>query len=535
MTYRGSEIWSWAKGTNPATGQRITPDSIFRIGSVTKLFTALLTLLGESQRLISLDDPVKEYITDLNMVDPFHDPKSDRSTSFTWRQMASHTAGIPREAPCLYHSCQRTDQEMMARLAKTRLILPAASRPSYSNLGYAMLGHFISKVFGQPFESLVGDILLKPLEMGNSSLTSPKSGSYVPPVPNAPLYDLGWVAPSGQMFSTARDLSKLAIALNLASSEPFLFGNPRVWEGFGEADSESAAEYPTMRSRISSFHIGSQSFAGATYMENNRNDTKIGHMATKYEKQKYGEDYFKRLEEARVRGGMKGGQERSRLLELFKYSKSATLAAKGGKSGIHESLLREMMYPTYVNTDGTGYGMPWEFEPLEKYWVRNKGANLQGYSTNIALIPELQLSLTITTNLNVDSTQWATELLRWFVPQFEDVLEPLQSMPARPGNYARYVGKYEPATEIALNQYGYLVIKKLRGMDADIPLVPSAAEPNNPSVLQLYVPQMALPCMTYEFLALAYEYIEFKLDSSGKAVSFNIPGLMYSSTYTRIS
>lgn len=527
-------MWSWAKGTNGANGARVTPDSIFRIGSVSKLFAALLTLLGESHRLISLDDPVKEYITDLNMIDPFHDEKSDRRLSFTWRQIASHTAGIPREAPCSYHSCQRTDQEMMARLAKTRLILPTAARPSYSNLGYAMLGHFVAKVFGQQYEGLVHDVLLAPLEMGNTSFVAPSSGSFVQPVPNAPFFDLGWLAPSGQMFSSARDLSKLAIALNLASSEPFLFGNPRFWEGSIENGQDSFAEYPNDRSRISSFNIGAKSFAGPRILENGRFDTKIGHMATKYENQKDAQDRFRKYGGAGGAFGAKQAKgEKSRLVELEKFSRNRAFVAKS-KSGIHESLLREMMFPTFVNTDGTGYGMPWEFEPLDKYWVRNKGANLQGYSTNIALIPELQLGLTITTNLNVDSTQWAMQLLRWLVPKFEHILEPLQSMPARPGNYARYIGKYSPSTEIALNEHGYLVISKMKGLSAEIPLVPSAAEPNNPAILQIYLPQMALPCMDYEFTALGYEYVEFKLDSSGKAISFTVPGLMYSDTYTRV-
>lgn len=530
LTYRGSEIWSWAKGKNPANGAPVTPDSIYRIGSCTKLFPALLTLLGESQRILSLDDPVKEYITDLDMIDPFHDPKSDRKVSFTWRQMASHTAGIPREAPCTYHSCQRTDQEMMARLQKTRLILPTAARPSYSNLGYAMLGHFVAKVFGQPFESLVQEILLAPLEMGNSSFTPPKAGSFVQPVPNAPFFDLGWLAPSGQMFSSARDLSKLAIALNLASSEPFLFGNPRFWEGSADEDPHASSEYPSSRSRISSFHVGPQSFAGPQISENGKFDTKIGHMASKFENQKLLPEHFRKFAGMKANPGAK--EERSKLLDLGKFSRNSIFQSRS-KSGIHQSLLREMMFPTYVNTDGTGYGMPWEFEPLDKYWVRNKGANLQGYSTNIALLPELQLGLTLTTNLNTDSTQWAMQLLRWLVPKFEDVLEPLQSMPARPGNYQRYIGKYSPSTEIALNEYGYLVLAKVKGLSADIPLVPSAAEPNNPAILQLYLPQMALPCMSYEFAALGYEYIEFVLDSAGNAISFTIPGLMFADSYVR--
>ena len=191
------------------------------------------------------------------------------------------------------------------------------------------------------------------------------------------------------------------------------------------------------------------------------------------------------------------------------------------------------MFPSFVNGDGSGYGMPWEMYPVGQYLVRNKGGNLQGYSSNIAIVPELQLGMTITTNLATDASIWATHNLAQFIPEFERLLDPLQSMPPTPNNVSRYVGSYEPSTEISVNFFGYLAITKLKGLNADIPLVTSMAEPNNPEILQIYVPQAGLPCMSYEFAALAYEYVEFSLDHKGVAASFKIPGLMWSDTFTK--
>ena len=461
LTYRGQEIWEWSSGIDPSNGRKATADSVFRIGSVSKVFPALLGLLAESRGLISLDDPVREHVPELDMIDPFHEANSPRRNSFSWRQLASHTAGLPREAPCTYHSCQRTNEEMLQRLRTTRLILPAAAKPSYSNLGYALLGQLLGRVFQSDYTTLVHDAILSPLNMLNTSFEPPSR--YVPPVPNMPLYDLGWLSPSGQLFSTARDLGKLAIALNLASSDPFLFGNPR-WNPTLSHQTQNSI-HPVSRPQLRFTH-GSRA--------NSSNPT-----------------------------------------------------------GINQSLLRESMFPTYLNPDGTGYGMPWEFVPLGPYYIRNKGGNLQGYSANIALVPELQLGLTITTNLGTDASLWSTVNLAQFIPDFEKVLDPLQGIPSTPGHPEKYVGKYDPSTEISINSFGYLAITKLKGLTADIPLVPSSAEPNNPGVLQFYLPQAGLPCMSFEFSAIAYEYVEFKFDKSGVATSFTIPGLMYADSFTK--
>lgn len=554
LTYRGKEIWSWARGMNPSTGKMVTPDAPFRIGSISKLFAALLGLLADSYAIISMDEPVKTTIKDLSMIDPFHEPNSARSSSFSWRQLASHTAGIPREAPCAYHSCQRTDAEMMSRLKNVRLILPSASRPSYSNLGYAMLGHFVAQAMKGDYENLISEAFLKPLDMKNTSFAVPSS--FVTPVPDAPVFNLGWLAPSGQMFSSARDLAKLAIAINLASSDPYLFGNPRIWDSSRHSSSSYSS---TTQSPITShFHIGKKMLTGVSYFEKgfeainrrNRRD-----QSPKTRQFGDGDSLFKPRERNSP------DSEESRLLNLAKYAKSdifeRLLAKKelynlekwtgskvaenkkkfetsSARTGINLSLLREFMFPTYVNPDGSGYGMPWEFVPIGKYGIRNKGANLQGYSSNIALVPELQIGLTLTTNFNTDSSEWSNHNLKWLIPELENILEPLQSSPPSPATPERYIGKYDPSTEISLNEFGHLAITKLKGMSADVPLVSSTSDRNNPSILQFYLPQMALPCMDYEYAALGYEYVEFVLDpATGRSKSFTIPGLMYSDTFVR--
>lgn len=229
-------MFEWNGGINGNTKHLPTVDSVYRIGSVSKVFAWILALIAEAKGLVNLDDPVKKTVPELELIDKFF-AGEDRN-SFSWNQLASHMAGVPREAPCPILNCSYTTAEMLQRLKTSHLKLPPNTTPYYSNLGFSLLGRLIAeRVLGGSFEQLVDQLILAPLDMKNTSFVAPST--LVPPVPPQPLLDFKWSAPSGQMFSTARDMEKLNNYITEAAQKFFSFGNP--YNPFESAQKRSKA------------------------------------------------------------------------------------------------------------------------------------------------------------------------------------------------------------------------------------------------------------------------------------------------------
>lgn len=221
----GKDILFWNGGTNTNTKFAPTEDSVYRIGSVSKVFAWILALIAEAKGHVNLDEPVKKSVPELELIDLFF--TGDARNSFTWNQLASHLAGLPRETPCLFLDCAVTTKEILQRLKSSHLKLPPNTTPYYSNLGFTLLGRLIAdKVFatGESYEALVHRLILEPLGMKNTSFILPSK--YVAPVPPQPLIDMKWNAPAGQMYSSARDLQRIATYLSESAQKFFSFGNP---------------------------------------------------------------------------------------------------------------------------------------------------------------------------------------------------------------------------------------------------------------------------------------------------------------------
>ena len=141
-----------------------TGSTAFRIGSITKLFTALMMLqLRDEALLRSLDEDVTAYNKEFSVVNPF---ETDRGVTF--RQLSSHMGGLPRETPCkdiFIHGCYDSDEEIYGNLAKLKLLYPPGQIPSYSNLGFGLLGRTLQKIEGPTWEEQVEKKVLKPLGM----------------------------------------------------------------------------------------------------------------------------------------------------------------------------------------------------------------------------------------------------------------------------------------------------------------------------------------------------------------------------------
>ena len=151
-------------GRGPPTG-----DTGFRIGSITKVFTALMMLMWRDRGLLpSLDADITTYLPEFKIVNPYQTQRG-----ITFRQLASHMAGLPRNAPCkgiFTTGCNITDEQMYKNLATIELLQPPGSQPSYSNLGFGLLGRVLERVRGPTatWEAQLRLAILDPLNMTNS-------------------------------------------------------------------------------------------------------------------------------------------------------------------------------------------------------------------------------------------------------------------------------------------------------------------------------------------------------------------------------
>jgi len=143
----------------------VTTDSLFRIASMSKAFTALTVLALRDDGKLSLDAPVADYVPELAK---WQYPTRD-SGSIRVRDLLNHVGGLVTDDPWGDRQTSLPEEEFTELLAGgvnfTRA--PGISY-EYSNLGYALLGRIITNVSGKPYANTIGDTLLRPLGMTSS-------------------------------------------------------------------------------------------------------------------------------------------------------------------------------------------------------------------------------------------------------------------------------------------------------------------------------------------------------------------------------
>src|SRR5262245_58502828 len=163
-----------------------TPSTKFRLGSVTKQFTAASILLLEERGKLKVDDPVKKYMPDA--------PAAwDKMTIF---HVLTHTAGIPNFTSFPdYQSTEAlatTPEKLVARFRDKLLEFEPGEKWNYSNSGYVLLGYLIERVSGESYETFVQKNIFTPLGMkdsgydSNSAIIARRATGYAPG-PNGPV------------------------------------------------------------------------------------------------------------------------------------------------------------------------------------------------------------------------------------------------------------------------------------------------------------------------------------------------------------
>jgi len=230
VSRRGQVVWAHAVGDADAAAARpATPATRYRIGSITKTFTAAAVLTLEEEGAVDLDDPLERHL-----------PGLAAHGSLTIRRLLAHSSGLRREPPGeVWESLSLpTGDELLSRLAETEAPLPPGRYRHYSNLAYALLGELVVRVSGLAYTDFVDQRLIGPLRLARTTWRRPPdaaAGYYVHPytrtlLDEADLEERGLHA-VGSLWSTTSDLCRWADALadREAMHQVQIMDDPETW------------------------------------------------------------------------------------------------------------------------------------------------------------------------------------------------------------------------------------------------------------------------------------------------------------------
>lgn len=190
-----------------------TDQTVFRIASMTKSFTAASIMMLRDRGLLRLDDRVADLAAELAAVT---EPTTD-SPPITVRHLLTMASGLPTDDAWADRHLDASDDDLDALVASRATFAWApGTHGEYSNLGYAMLGRVILRVCGQRAQDFIGQHLLAPLGMHRTTWLQPVHDDWARPfvvrddqriADIEPLGD-GAIAPMGGLWSTVADLAK---------------------------------------------------------------------------------------------------------------------------------------------------------------------------------------------------------------------------------------------------------------------------------------------------------------------------------------
>jgi CubicO group peptidase (beta-lactamase class C family) len=227
---RGTQLaWSKSYGmANMEQGVAATPETIYRIGSITKQFTATAFLQLVQKGKVRLTDPVEMYVPEISQI---KDPPA-RTPPITLIQLATHTSGLDREPDPIevYTAGQVKDWQhtLLASLPHLKYAFEPGTKQVYSNMGFAILGLALERACGQPYIHYVTQNILEPLGMTTTSFEQTSAmlprlamgyGAYTKPVGKLDSSVMsqelkngrGYKVPNGALFTTLADLCKFVV------------------------------------------------------------------------------------------------------------------------------------------------------------------------------------------------------------------------------------------------------------------------------------------------------------------------------------
>ena len=211
-------VWSRGFGWEDSTRQApATAETVYRVGSVSKLFTDIGVMQLVERGTIDLDVPVTRYLPDFRPVNRFGKP-------ITLRQLMSHRAGLVREPPVgnYFETTAPSLARTVASLNRTRLVYAPESTIKYSNAAIAVVGYVLERTQREPFAKYLKRAVLQPMGLRHSAfepepalvarLAKAQMWTQHGEVFTAPGFELG-MAPAGSMYATMPDLARFMMVL----------------------------------------------------------------------------------------------------------------------------------------------------------------------------------------------------------------------------------------------------------------------------------------------------------------------------------
>ena len=202
----GEIVWAEALGlADVDAGRAATPDTQYRIGSITKTFTAVAVMQLRDAGRVELDAPLREYIPEVQ-------------PGPTVRHALSHLTGLQREpAGEIWETMQMPSREdLLAGLEDVEQVLVPGERWHYSNLAFSLLGELVARRSGTPYWTYVQERVLEPLGLSRTTFAESEPaarGYFVEPYsdgvrPEAHVEIPEPPAAMGQLWSTTGDLAR---------------------------------------------------------------------------------------------------------------------------------------------------------------------------------------------------------------------------------------------------------------------------------------------------------------------------------------
>jgi beta-lactamase class C len=196
-----------------AERRAVTPDTVFELASITKVFTTTSLAMEVDAGAVQLDDPVDKFL-------PYLRQHGGDIRQVTLRQLATHTSSLPRSPDSKPPQGGWNRQSVMEWLAQWQAPYPPGTKSLYSNLAVGLLGYAIAAQEKRPLLEVWDRQFLGPLEMkhtffetppGDATLVAQGYGPKGMPIARSPVG--GWPA-GGRLSSSGRDMGKF-LAANL--------------------------------------------------------------------------------------------------------------------------------------------------------------------------------------------------------------------------------------------------------------------------------------------------------------------------------
>lgn len=220
----GDLVWARGFGWSDRVGRDPMPaNAVSRTGSISKSVTAMVMMRLVDQGVVSLDDPVEQYLPEFSSVTDV----PDGAAPVTLRHLASHTSGLAREpsnvAEMVRGPLHLWEERVAESLRNTTFDAAPGDRYQYSNIGFGALGLALSRAAGASFFDLVESEVFEPLGMTGSSFVvvgaeleprlaagyvNRRDGAVDAGTPNREHAGRGYKVPNGGVYSTVADLSR---------------------------------------------------------------------------------------------------------------------------------------------------------------------------------------------------------------------------------------------------------------------------------------------------------------------------------------